>query len=107
MVYALTLGLSFGIMVLFVNSIEALAIVFVLVTADVVAANTSDLKALEKDKGLLVFIILCALFTIGISYYISEVFPDIFVPLVVLNIATLSGYVIMRRMPRYATDTEF
>ena len=107
MVFSASLGLSFGILVLFVNSIEALAIVFVIVTASVVAANTSDLKELEKDRGLLVFIVLCTFFTIGIAYYISQVFSDIFVPLVILDIAVLTGYLVMRRMPRYSDEAAF
>ncbi len=104
MVYALNLGISFGILVLFVNNLEALAIVFVLVTASVVVASTTDLKELEKDKGLLGFVILCTLFVIGASYYASFIFGAIFIVLVALNIATLVGYIIMKRMPQYADE---
>ena len=106
MVYALSLGLSFGILVVFISNLEALFIVLVLVTSAVVAANTADLRELEKDRGLLFFVILCAFFTIGASYYISQVFADIFVPLVGLDIAALVSYILMRRMHNYNSDSE-
>lgn len=106
MLYSLSLGLSFGILVVFIGDLEALVIVLILVTAAVVAANTADLRELEKDRGLLVFVILCAFFTIGASYYISQVFVDVFVPLVGLDIAALVGYVLMKRMPRYNSESD-
>ncbi len=106
MMYALSLGISFGILAAFVNSLEALAIVFVLVTATVIAASTTDLKELEKDKGLLGFVILCAIFTFGVAFYIFQIYADIFVILVSVNVATLAGYVVMKHMPRYNSDID-
>ena len=105
-VYAVSLGISFGIMGAYVNSLEALAIVFVLVTASVVAASIPDLKELERDKGLLGFAILCAIFTFGIAFYTFQIFADVFVVLVTINVATLVGYVVMKHMPRYNSDIE-
>ena len=104
MVFSLNLGISFAILVLYVSYLEALAIVFVLVTAAVVAASTTDLKELEKDKGLLGFAILCAIFVYGASYYITPFFAYLFYSLVALNVVTLVGYVLMKRMPKYEEE---
>jgi hypothetical protein len=105
LLYAFNLGLSFAILVLFINNLDALAVVIVLVTVAVIVASASDLKELEKDKGLLGFAILCAIFVFGVSYYIYQFFVFLFYGLVLIDVATLAGYVVMKRSARYAEDS--
>lgn len=100
-IFALNLGLSFAILVLYVGAVEAIALVVVLLTASVVAASREDLTELKNDRRLLIAMIIFAVMVfISAAYFSSPYSPDLFYALIALNFALLGGYVVMRTLRR-------
>ena len=103
LLYSLSLGLSFGILIPFVSSTEALGFVLVLVTAAIVVASSGDLRALEHDKQLLLFILAVTAAVIAFCFSVPYEYDGyLFYGLIGLNVVVLAGYIVMRFSPRFA-----
>ncbi len=103
LLYSLSLGLSFGILIPFVSSTEALGFVLVLVTAAIVVASSGDRRALEHDKQLLLFILAVTAAVTAFCFSVPYEYDGyLFYGLIGLNVVVLAGYIVMRFSPRFA-----
>ena len=103
-VFSLSLGMSFGILVLYVSSLIALSLVVVLITASIVAASTNDLTAVRQEKILPIIMFIVAALDFAFFYLFSSSFSlYLFYELMAINTVLLVIYALMRvggRRPR-------
>lgn len=95
--FSLSLGMSFGILVLYVSSLLAISLVVVLITASIVAASTNDLTTIRQEKTLPVtMFIVAALVFIFFSLFSSSFSVYLFYELTAINTVLLAVYALMR-----------
>ncbi|MCL5068085.1 MAG: hypothetical protein M1368_07010 [Thaumarchaeota archaeon] len=95
-------GLSFGILVLYANDVNALLLDVLLLTSIVFAASREDLGELKKTKSLIALIFLIAIFVISFAVSAYDQFgTDLFEILIVSDFALLIGYIAMGRLRRF------
>lgn len=100
--FSVSLGMSFGILVLFLSSLEAISLVVVLITASIVVSSTDDLTTIKEERNLPLIMVTAAVMTfVGVSVE-SKIFGDYaFFELFALNLFILLVYIAMR----FATRT--
>ena len=97
--------MSLGILVVFVNDIVGIAVAVLLVTANVVAASSDDLKTFGQERVLIIWIVVVAAVVVAGSFYVGPSSSGlIFDTLVVVNFFVLFVYVVMRIRPRIETQ---
>ena len=97
LVFSVSLGMSFGILVLFVSSLQAISLVVVLITATIVAANTTDLTAIKEERNLpLIMVTVAAITFVGFTVMPNILGSYIFYELFAINVVILFVYIAMR-----------
>jgi Mn2+/Fe2+ NRAMP family transporter len=92
-------GLSFGILILYVNDLYGVLIAVLLITAIVFAATRDDLKEMGRTKILVVLMALIALFTYALSFSeLGSLGGYLFESLTVVDFGMLLGYIVLSRM---------
>lgn len=95
--FSVSLGMSFGILVLFLSSVEAIALVVVLITASIVVSSTTDLTTIKEERNLPLIMVTVAVMTfVGVSIESSAFGDYAFFELFVVNIVILLVYIAMR-----------
>ena len=95
--FSVSLGLSFGILLLFLSSLEAIALVVVLITASIVAASTTDLTTIKEERNLPLIMVTTAVVTfVSVSVDTKAFGSYVFFELFVLNFLILFVYIAMR-----------
>lgn len=94
-------GLSFGILVLYANSVDALLMDVLLLTSIVFAASREDLGELKKTKSLIALIFLIAIFVISLSLSVyNQVGIALFEILILSDFLLLVVYIAIGRIRR-------
>lgn len=97
LVFSVSLGMSFGILVLFVSSLAAISLVVVLITATIVAASTADLTTVKQERNLpLIMVTTAAIVFVGVSLYSRSFGQYVFYELFGVNLVILLGYIALR-----------
>ena len=97
LVFSVSLGLSFGILVLFVSSLQAISLVVVLITATIVASSTTDLTTVKQERNLpLIMVTTAVIVFVGSTVFSDSLGAYIFYELLILNFGILFVYVVMR-----------
>jgi len=105
--FSVSLGLSFAILVLYIASIDVISLVVVILTASIVAASKEDLSELRGDKNFVFIMILSAIVLFLLAAYLSTPSnDDLLYGLFVLNIGLLLAYSIMRHFVSHSFRKE-
>ena len=95
--FSVSLGMSFGILVLFISSLQAISLVVVLITASVVFSSTNDLTDIRKERNLpLIMVTTAAIVFVAVSLLANSLGVYVFYELLVLNFGILFVYIAMR-----------
>lgn len=96
-IFALDMGLSFAVLILYIAFIEAIAIVVLIITASVVAASRDDLTELKSGKIYVAIMILFAILVFfSVAYFSAPFSQNLFYALITLNFGLLSAYIATR-----------
>jgi hypothetical protein len=99
--FSLNLGMSFAILLLYVSSEVALALVVLLITGSIVASDTKDLTRLRKEKISPIIIVGFTIFVvIGVSYLTTPNDVSLFYELILINFGFLVAYISLRLATR-------
>lgn len=95
--------MSFGILVLFLSSLEALALTVVLITASIVVSSTTDLTTIKEERNFPLLMVTAAVITfVGVTIDSSAFGSYVFFELFAINWVILFVYVAMRFADRIA-----
>lgn len=96
--------MSFGILVLYANDVNALLLDVLLLTSIVFAASREDLGELRKSRSLIALIFLIAIFVISFAVSVYDRFgANLFELLIISDFALLIVYIAMGRLKRFRT----
>ena len=99
--FSISLGMSFGILVLFLSSVEAIALVVVLITASIVVSSTTDLTTIKEERNLPLIMVTAAVMTfVGVSLEYNVFGDYAFFELFAINMLILLVYIAMRLASR-------